>query len=100
VCKSQTNFAQRFVEREGEMAQGRKRQPFEMPFTFSLNNISSIVVDHLNKKHFCGSTQLTERRNSKRRRSTDLGISRAREGLMIFNTQHVVGQSFFAGCGA
>jgi hypothetical protein len=32
------------------MAQGRRRQPFEMPFTFSLNNILSIVADHLSKK--------------------------------------------------
>jgi hypothetical protein len=50
VCKSQTNFAQRLVEREGEMVQGSQRQPFEMPFTFSLSNILSIFADHLSKK--------------------------------------------------
>jgi hypothetical protein len=32
------------------MAQGRQRQPFEMPFTFSLKNILSIVADHLSEK--------------------------------------------------
>jgi hypothetical protein len=34
------------------MTQGRQRQPFEMPFTFSLNNILSIVADHLTQKFF------------------------------------------------
>jgi hypothetical protein len=38
------------VERDREMAQGRQRQSFEMPFTFSLNNILSIVADHLSKR--------------------------------------------------
>jgi hypothetical protein len=32
------------------MAQCRQQQPFKMPFTFSLNNILSIVADHLSKK--------------------------------------------------
>jgi hypothetical protein len=50
VCKSQTKCAQRLVEREGEMARGRQRQPFEMPFAFSLNKILPIVADHLSKK--------------------------------------------------
>jgi hypothetical protein len=35
---------------EGEMAQGRERQPFEMPFTFSLKNTLFIVADYLSKK--------------------------------------------------
>jgi hypothetical protein len=34
----------------GRMEQGRQRQPFEMPFTFPLNNILSIVADLLSKK--------------------------------------------------
>jgi hypothetical protein len=50
VCKSQTNFAQSLVEREGEKAQGSSRHPLKMPFTFSLNNILSIVSDRLSKK--------------------------------------------------
>jgi hypothetical protein len=50
----QTNFAQRLVEREGEMAQDRQREPFEMPFTFSFNNFSSLVADHRSKKSTFG----------------------------------------------
>jgi hypothetical protein len=57
VCKSQTTFAQRLVESEGEMAQGRQRQPFEIPFTFSLNNVLSIVACNLSKKYFWRSTK-------------------------------------------
>jgi hypothetical protein len=34
----------------GRMEQGCQRQPLEMPFTFSLKNILSIVADHLSKK--------------------------------------------------
>jgi hypothetical protein len=40
------------------MAQGSQRQPFEIPFTFSLNNIVSIVADDLSKKHFWRSTDV------------------------------------------
>jgi hypothetical protein len=36
------------------MAQHHQRQPFEMPFTFSLHNILSIVADHLSKKSTFG----------------------------------------------
>jgi hypothetical protein len=62
VCKSQTNFAQRLVESEGEMTQGRQRQPFEMPFTFSLNNILSIIGDRFGKKkHFWRSTLFSDK---------------------------------------
>jgi hypothetical protein len=32
------------------MTQGRQRQPFEILFTFSLNDILSIVAGHLSKK--------------------------------------------------
>jgi hypothetical protein len=32
------------------MAQRRQQQSFEIPVTFSLNNILSIVADHLSKK--------------------------------------------------
>jgi hypothetical protein len=52
VCKSQTNFAQRLVEKEREMAQGRQRHPFEMPFTFPsiIFYLSSPIV--WAKQHF------------------------------------------------
>jgi hypothetical protein len=36
------------------MTQGRQRQPFEIPFTFSLNNILSLIADHLNKRSTFG----------------------------------------------
>jgi hypothetical protein len=39
------------------MVQGRQRQPFEILFTFSLNNILSLIADHLSKKHFWQSTE-------------------------------------------
>jgi hypothetical protein len=32
------------------MTQVLQRRPFEMPFIFSLNQISSVVADHLSKK--------------------------------------------------
>jgi hypothetical protein len=40
------------------MAQGHQRQPFEMSFTFSLNNILSLVADHLSKKALLAIYQL------------------------------------------
>jgi hypothetical protein len=40
----------RLVEKEGEMALGRRRYPFEMPFPFSLDNILSIVANHFSKQ--------------------------------------------------
>jgi hypothetical protein len=45
---------------EGEMAQGRQRQPFKMPFTFSLNNILSVIADHLSKKSTFGDLPISE----------------------------------------
>jgi hypothetical protein len=46
------------VEKEGEMALGRRRYPFEMPLSFFLNHILSIIAGHLSKKALLQSPRL------------------------------------------